>query len=352
MTSRAITIATVVLFTTCQISVANDASTFVSLDRLNSLEAEIAELQDWRAQWATQDIIEHRTSCTPHSDACGGQPCGPQVGIYGGAELLFLKPYFANQIPLRIDFPGGFTRFGRDFDYDYTVEPRVWLGYALPCGWGVEASYWYLDQTSNLSQTITGGFGGYTDFVAAGRTINVGMSLSPNVGPQEILMRHKVELEVLDGLITYQSRCKHVTWQGGFGIRYAYVEQSVRQFLGIPTNFDQFFEGVGPAGRLTIRGDIGYGCVLDGRLGGCVLFGDDALFSEQIGTQYSEVSPNGLLSIGEVALGVQKTWDTSWGEFYGRAGWEGQIWFGAGNAVNVREDLALQGFTLALGLRR
>ena len=249
MKSRAITTATVVLMTVCQLCVANDASTFVSLDRLNALEAEIAEIQDWRAQWATHDMSDQRSpSCASHSGVCGRRECPPQVGIYGGAELLFLKPYFANQIPLRIDFPGGFTRLGSDFDYDYTVEPRVWLGYALPCGWGVEASYWYLDQTSNLSQTITGGFSGFTDFIAAGRTINAGLSLAPNVGPQQITMRHKIELEVLDGLITYQSRCRHLTWQSGFGIRYAYVEQSVRQILGNPTNFDQFFEGVGPAG--------------------------------------------------------------------------------------------------------
>lgn len=352
MKSCTFLVAAFILATTSRISVGNEASTAVSIERLSEIEAELAEIQDWQQQWTSHGMPEHGSEYRPYVEVPDSRMCAARRGFYAGAELLLIKPHFENQILTRIESSGGFTERGTDMNYDYSAAPRFWLGYALPGGWGIQTSYWSLDQTSNLAETIVGGETALTEFTAGGRSFNAGLAVSPNVGPQEITLRHKLEIEVLDGQMTYQSQCRHFTWESGFGIRYARVDQSARAFLGTLNLFEHYFEGVGPVGNLAIRRDVGRGFELDGRLAGCVLFGDQAASFQRPLEDYREFSPNGLLSIGEVSLGVRKTWDSRWGEFYSRAGWEGQIWFGAGNAVSTRADLALQGFTLALGLRR
>jgi hypothetical protein len=69
--------------------------------------------------------------------------CGEQsAGILGGAELLFIRPFFAN------GHPAG-SLFG------YESAPRLWLGYQFASGLAIKAKYWEFDHRAGSEEEGT-----------------------------------------------------------------------------------------------------------------------------------------------------------------------------------------------------
>jgi hypothetical protein len=77
----------------------------------------------------TTGILRGRSESADTWRYCSG-PCSN--GLVGGAELLFIRPYFAD----------GFVQDGL---FGFEAAPRFWLGYKMPSGLGMRVRYWNFD---------------------------------------------------------------------------------------------------------------------------------------------------------------------------------------------------------------
>ncbi len=86
------------------------------------------------------DPILWSTGEQPDNSLC---PCDSySSGFTGGAELLFLRPYFANG-------------FSQSNIFGFNTSPRFWLGYKVPSGLEFRTRYWDFDNNGGNDSTGT-----------------------------------------------------------------------------------------------------------------------------------------------------------------------------------------------------
>jgi hypothetical protein len=315
-----------------------------------------------------------------------------------GFELLVIRPYFDSNPALNVSItktnPPTFTSTAvtaeqTNFDYPYTANPRVWLGYVTDSGAGFRVSWWQFEQSSNaailaLNQGLpvgtsaavtTSTLGGLTSTLfipetPAGATAPVGV-------PAAVAVASDIRLQVWDfeATGTYRSGCLSV--EGSAGVRYAHLFQNFAEFASqanligtgsLETNVllsGHNFNGAGPTLAAELRrslGDSGLGLYASSR--GAVLFGNKhatAILATEttpvapaVATTFSSQFHSDSLStigVGEAEIGVEFSRKMGEGaSLFVRAGIDGQIWIGAGNATSETGNLGFFGYTFTVGV--
>lgn len=279
------------------------------------------------------------------------------TGLYGGVELLWIKPHFEDESAFVID--GSLLDQIVSFNYDHEVSPRFWLGYIGCGGLGARLRYWDYDNVFTTSALATLDVEAFA--FSDGGVLQRRLDGDPG---DTIFARHDLELQTLDAEATQYFELWNMLFMGSLGLRYTRVEQQYQVLFTSPLGVqeellhDHNFEGIGPTTGIEVwRPFGGAGLSLYGSLRGSILFGevDQQIRESTGGLVFVERRDNvdESLAIGELGLGLQ--WTGSWlynTDLFIRGGWEGQYWHGAGNANTTTGNMGLEGLTLALGLSR
>jgi len=123
-----------------------DAPASVSREQTSSQESSKAETPpaDSPSYNAADTSIGASPIWSPYEQSdnslCSRAPCS--VGFTGGAELLFLRPYFADG-------------FAQSNIFSFGAAPRFWLGYKLPSDLEIRTRYWDFDNNGGNDATAT-----------------------------------------------------------------------------------------------------------------------------------------------------------------------------------------------------
>jgi hypothetical protein len=291
--------------------------------------------------------------CEP-CQACGGQ-------FVAGAGFYYVQPSWETDPAFQVNDLGLFLRTDDSLDlsitYDYEFAPRVWFGYADPCGLGFRARWWHFDQstTDSVGNAFDGNF--LSDELTATIT-------------QQVAVESDLELSVWDLEATAEYRLGCWSFLLAGGLRYARLSQNYRgtevasfstfdsdtqataEFdLASSVGLSDRFWGLGPTVALETRYAIGctgvslYGgarlSVLVGR--GEQEFNQAALFRLEANdptdppptsVQFSQssaftVGRDDVLPIGEIELGLE--WNACYcgSQYFVQAALVGQSWFDA-----------------------
>jgi hypothetical protein len=308
-----------------------------------------------------------------------------------GFEALIIRPYFVNNPALTTTVstsPSTTTTLTSqgtsNFDYEYTVNPRIWLGYVMDCGLGFRVGWWRFDQASNSPTAVQ------TSPVATGTLVSVNPVPAPfgfNVTaptftgdpgvPLALATTSDLRVDVWDFEATAAWHAGGFIVEGSAGVRYLHLEQSYGAFAaqgnidaaGDTRNgtviFGHSFNGAGPTLALLGRhglGDMGLGVYASAR--GAVLFGSSKSNGTELVTTTAPDGSNvettglqshsdhlGVLGIGECEVGVEysrKMGDSA--DVFLRAGIDGQIWIGGGSATTADSTFGFFGYTVTIGV--
>jgi hypothetical protein len=285
-------------------------------------------------------------------------------GLSAGVGIYILRPFFSNNPAITttasIFNQGGTSSVSTtaaiqsDFRYDYSVSPRLWLGYSSASGLGARLSWWRFDQTATFD-TIHQNIGPVFTTIMAGGL----QSFPPAIpGASDVLaIKERLMLDVWDFDITQQWRCKNWWLLGGGGVRLLDMSQSYNASLtpvGVPPGFGTHggfhasnnFDGAGPTlflqGQRAL-GQSGFGLYASAR--GAVLFGSGrqtaitvSQFGPATGVTFSNVminqgSRDSVLPVVEGELGAQ--WARQLGNYnpFLRVGVVGMNYFNVGSAA-------------------
>jgi len=293
------------------------ASGLVDLQRIDRLEAELAEIRT--------RLAEHE-ALAPGGAAADGAAAPNRRRWYSGVQLTVVKPRFED---------GAEEDLYREvLDYPMRVAPRVWVGYVDPQQAGLRARYWQFDQCSEPATA---------DHVLLGP------------GPKQMnIEAHAVDLEYT---LDMPLRCWAFRYAAG--VRYAVFEQRVDS-LAAPDFVFKRFHGVGPTCCLENRlplWETPLAIVFAAR--GSLLVGESRWANR---TKRNETDDIG--AVVEMQLGMEWAREFRRGRTtFCRFGWEQQHWFGAGTFFDGAQtssntifaiqpddhDVAFMGFGIALG---
>ncbi|MHB1033015.1 MAG: Lpg1974 family pore-forming outer membrane protein [Pirellulales bacterium] len=346
------------------------AGTPAGVDRLDQVEQELVSLRQRVEVYegggcASMTVDWREKSLTP--------------GIYAGYEFLFIRPYFENQsayiLGHVISQQGvvGTIEETVPFGTPYQLTPRVWLGYASCSGLGARVRYWQFDHdTPSVTVGTVTGDTANTEVQGNGTLSAVGAEAQGNnfrgaVEGDALFASHSLKLDALDVDITQDFNWWNTLILLGGGIRYAKMEQDY--FAAAVTGAPQFeflffehnFEGVGPTVAVDLKRQLGSsGFSILGSARGSVVFGHASEIGIDADRGVEGFEFNVALSknsdargIGEVQLAVQYEQTVfANSSLFVRGGWEGQLWQEFGGPNFDTGDLAMQGFSLALGINR
>jgi hypothetical protein len=205
------------------------------------------------------------------SPAWGGEPAHDDgFHLLAGAGIYYIHPIFESNRALSVvTVPGVPTApvsfESRDFDYNFDVSPRFWLGFTCGDGWGLRASYWHYDESSSTGATLNGATPPGSAIVSAaplGQAITTPtLLLAP--GNSDVLTAHtNLKLNVWDFEIVKEAHCGCLDLLGSVGGRYAQIRQRYDADLSNTANnpavlaetealrSGQRFNGAGPTASL------------------------------------------------------------------------------------------------------
>ena len=358
---------------------AESGMTPVDANRMAELEAAVAELRG-RLDAAGQILpgySEFPGACQPAD--CNGcpDPCCPPVvtGFYGGFEFLWLQPNFDNSIAFLSSGPGenlGNGMFGgvaqrsdaraHEFDYDFELSPRIFLGWTHQSGWGIRTRYFQFDASANRPFTTIVPNGdaetpAFQPYLGSGDHFFMDHGIGTEFRAAHSLKIQTWDLEVTNQLVFCRSL---VT--AGLGLRWVGIDQRYRaDTIWAGTDiletlyYNHNFYGAGPTLSLEMVRPFscctGLAFYATGR--GSVLFGERSqYFKKEDGNTgaltetFTRRDADTAIYIAEVGMGLQYTR----GIFFGRTGWEGQWWANAGGPTTTNGDLGLHGISLTLGI--
>jgi Legionella pneumophila major outer membrane protein precursor len=253
--------------------------------------------------------------------------------IDGGVYLL--HPVFQTNPAFAVTSAGGNISRQVDFGYRLDAAPTIWLGYVNERGWGVRGRWFEFDQTSSAT------FG-----AAPGETVTgmspLALGNVPVNGAVAATSRLAVNVVDLQGTYTYESpRWTHLL---GLGVRYTSLTQDYQAAISAPaTNLNltasHDLTGAGPCFSLETKYRLAEtGFSLYGQIYGSIVFG-------HAGESYSALNngvrqqmtgnPNSILPVGELELGAEYQKHVGRATLFLQAGFNGQIWWGGGNASNL-----------------
>jgi hypothetical protein len=300
-----------------------------------------------------------------HEPGCAA----PGGGFYAGVGIYILRPFFANN-PATTTTGSSFNFGGtssvsttaaitNDFRYDYTVSPRLWLGYSGASGLGARVSWWRFDQTATADT-----FHQNTDFTHFTTIQAGGLSSTPPAFGEItdfLAVKNRLFLDVWDFDLTQRWQGKNGWLLGGGGVRYLHISQSYNASLTeTPSPFgttfggafhaSNNFDGAGPTLFLEghrLLGRSGFGVYASAR--GAVLFGSGRQTSLTLNTfsntfvpgttstfsnvSFVQASHDPVLPVVEGELGVE--WSRQQGNYnpFLRVGVVGMNYFNVGSAT-------------------
>ena len=340
--------------------------------RVAALEKEISKLSE-RLD-ASGELIQQYAepggvygNCGPCASGCC-EPCCPpvQTGWYAGLELLFLKPHFDNGTAFLSSQNGGVAErsnaVSHEFDYDYELAPRIYLGYTTDCGLGFRTRYFQFDHESS-TPSVTVPAAGDIETPAIQPYLGSGEHFFMDNGAATTYRAgSSLELQTWDLEATSQLTFCRSLVTVGCGMRYLLIEQRYR-VDAIHNNghiqeslFNEHdFEGIGPTFAVELLRPFSCCSCLSMycNVRGSALYGEsnqefrkvDGATGATTETYVRGGSDNSIY-VGEIAMGLQ--YDHC--NFFGRAGFEGQYWHSAGGPTTTDTDIGLFGLVLTLGL--
>lgn len=277
---------------------------------------------------------------------------------FGSASVLYLQPSFQTNTAIATLGP----TFGESiaFDFDYETAPELRLGFESKYGPGLELVYWQYDESANPVTFRSNG-------VVSGEvsTWMMGPSrwsrLTASNAGESLEANHSIDVESLGAYFFKEVQLPISRINGMFGFQYVSVAQSLDATLT---------QGATTIGRLNSRSDMrAYGprflfeyyrpvghtkLEFITKFGGSVLFGERDQFVENtLAGDFSRVGADEFLTTTEFYSGLQvKKMVAEKRGFYGRIGFQYQVWHGGGTAVDAQSDFGLRGFAFGVGYNR
>jgi len=309
-------------------------------------------------------VSESDCACESVVD-CGSMP--PVATIAAGFDFTFVAPRFDDNTAFSVMESDGatFETFSDpQFDYDFELTPRVYVGWERCDGVGLRATWWQFDHEAALASANppANGFGRIMSPIFDGLNISTAIPSDTFTAAADLLA-YTIDVET-----TKLARfCNGYVGVGG-GVRYAFVEQTYLAQITETTgdlrsqvDFRHSIEGFGPTisldALMPVTGSIGLFCrgrgsVLLGDGKSRLVVGEDLDLTTPFSTTNSS-DRDDLFSIADIQVGLRWQGRQSPRQSYRlflAAALEGQYWHNAGNATSEDADLGFFGFNASTGL--
>lgn len=319
-------------------------------DRFNRLETGLASLQ---SRIDSSSVSMESRSGSYCNDDCPDL----KTGLHGAFEMIWIKPHFADDTAFVIS---DFTTYNSlPFENEYTITPRIWIGYQGDDGLGVRFRYWNYDKNARDRDLLVP-LGADTEArVAVNDSQGFNAFIDGDAG-EVMLARHGLEIHTADWEVTNQFRLmsSQVTVSGGvryMSLRNDYMSAAIAPDESISESLlhNQRFEGGGPVFSVKASRALGdSGLSLFVRMRGSIAFGEASQrIVDTAGanvTSFRQIDSNKSIAMGEMGAGLRY----SLGSWFLRGSWEGQLWTDAGGPIRNTGDIGFHGFSLALGFNR
>ncbi len=318
--------------------------------------------QQSSSQWHVPHI-QHESFDEYVTESCP-QDCKRERTIFGGAAVVILEPHFENNIAFTVTDPtvaiAGTVERNREFDYDYDSSQRYWLGIMNDQGFGGRIRYWFFDQNSDRET-----------FVSPAAAITMltpdlpgALPQTPSGGNVGDSVSAKAELEMYTLDFEMVQRVQRNLWDFdlGGGLRHAAVGQkyqaaSTTAGTTSVSKVGHRFDGIGPTVFMELRRPVGGSqLAIVANTRGSLLYGDSKLNARRFtvgGNDFGSIKTRKkeVRGIAELQVGLEwALWMIGDSRCYVQGLWEGQQWFGAGNAVSDSGDMGLTGFSASARL--
>lgn len=308
----------------------------------------------------------------------GTNHCYPRAGLFGGASLYLVRPYFENNAAF-VSTTGtnvaAVTTTTNEFDWNFQAAPAIWLGWAFGNGVAARARYFHFNQSSNSSNaTLTAAQAINGNLITAPLTVAGGAQFgAPSTtllglaGQDNLAFRSGLEIDSVDVETTFEWQTGQWFFVLSTGGRYLRLTQSYDATLNNPGGATERqrlssvnrFNGGGPTVAAEARWDLGpsrwslfgllRGSLLVGQVDNDVLFTDVSPGVFAISSQASS-SLTRLLPVTELELGVEYGSQWRGTNYFLRTAVVNQVYFDAGNASNQDGNLSLFGMQFSLGV--
>jgi hypothetical protein len=304
-------------------------------------------------------------------------------GVIAGVEWHILRPVINDNIAFIRSSATGLvaTNVQENFQYPFSSDPSIWLGYRTEGGLGFSVTWFHMDHSArdeNTSLAATTGAPTNTVTIPFGPGGSIPVSsatLTPGT-TANFVFKNDIKMDIWDLDVTQKAELGRIGVTAGAGIRCLHIAQdysasaagtvNVGFVAVVPTaanareTLSTSYNGGGPTLLLNgIRrfGDSGVALYCNTR--GGVVFGpkrDNWFFRSNNGvigffTADQETSDNeATIGFAEIELGVQ------WGRTMGavspfvRIGFEGREYWGAGTALGIFNGTTNSGTVGAYGL--
>lgn len=286
-------------------------------------------------------------------------------GLYAGGEIVFVRPHAEGNQAFLLTQPVAETsntvNSEVNFQYNHEATGRFWLGCQNCDGWGVRTRYWQFDHDAHridmevpTDAEVSAQVGNF-----AAENFTAGINSDSGISGRTARASYGLALETIDLEVTKQFDFGPIQFFTAGGLRYVDMDQNA--VFGVTGSLESLsvahahgFEGVGPtfnveawypvaATNVTLYSQI--------RLSGILGETDQraveiqSVPNEDVTEFFQRDDLEEGLFITEFGLGLQYTIRQA----FVNAGWEAQIWHGAGGPNSTAGDLVLDGFNIVVG---
>lgn len=282
-------------------------------------------------------------------------------GFYAGSAAIWSKPHFKEAFEYSETNSATGQQTLNPFQYDYKVTPKIWVGFKNAEGLGIKASYWSFDADGAVRNNTSDGI---TLFGAHAVTVIFPANIIAAVPGDTLQTSSNLQAQITNLYASYSTSVKEVEINGGVGLRYARLRQTlaatVSGFAPASLNWERAYDGVGPSVALDVKKRFGCrGISMIAKGNGALLYGTKTIDRTVIGDISSpQASPflmleeaDEVVGIGEFGFGFE--WARKMGsgsELAVTGTYDGQLWAEAG--APTLGFLGFQGFGLGVELRR
>jgi hypothetical protein len=312
------------------------------------------------------------TACTLPGGACTDcldkhahdHCCGWYFDVTGSAD--YLRPFFQSNPAMVIQTTTPITpniATADDFDWKWTVSPRISAEVIGPCGLGVRAEYFRFYQDSDAATFIAAAPGALNTintalpatffppvalFAVAGSAPGTTFVATSNLKVETIDLDAIYNFKLCHWLLTLEAGGRYLDTQQNYQFQ---VTSPAGTVTGV-TSYHQSFSGAGPLLGFEFHRYIGCtGLAAFGKIDGALLVGTGI---EQFGfvvpgtvtlfNNFFSASHNPVMPVTDIELGAEYTFNHC-GKFHPfvRASVIDQTYFDAGNASSRTGNLSLFG---------
>jgi hypothetical protein len=328
-----------------------------SVSESGYLESRVMELEQQikALQISTAGYMEQNTAET-------------KPGFYAGTAAIWSKPHFKEAFEYSETNTSTGQQTLHPFQYDYTVTPKIWVGFKNAEGMGIKASYWSFDADGAVRENTSNGI---TLFGAHAVTVIFPANIMAAAPGDTLQTSSNLQAQITNLYASYSTSVKEVEINGGVGLRYARLRQTLAATVsGIAPaslNWERAYDGVGPSVALDVKKRIGCrGLSAIAKGNGALLYGTKTIERTVFGDISSrsldpfqpQASPflmleeaDEVVGIGEFGFGFE--WARTMGsgaELAVTGTYDGQLW--AEGGAPTLGFLGFQGFGLGVELRR